>query len=214
MNENNSVKRVYLAVGIIWLFHISALFGISLGHVNWFIEKTPLNLCMSLFLFILIYPIRSVKHLVAFLIFFLGGMFAEWLGVTYGVLFGDYEYGANFGPKLDGVPILIGAYWALLTFITASISEYATKGIMTRIMIASLLMVFLDYFMEQSASSLDFWTFEGGIATISNYITWLILAVIFQGILRYLKVCGNRFFSLNLYAAQLVFFIYLFCLKV
>ncbi len=208
------MKRVYMALGIIWLFHISALIGITLGHVDWFIEKTPFNLCLCLVLFLWVYPIRSTNHIVAFLIFFVGGMLAEWIGVKYGMLFGTYKYGSNFGPKIDGVPYLIGTYWALLTFITASISDYFTKSKKTKIVIAAALMTLLDYFMEHSAPRFDFWEFEAGMATIKNYMTWFLLALLFQGVLRYLKVSGHRFFSLNLYAAQFVFFVYLYFLEV
>ncbi|MGB6151055.1 MAG: carotenoid biosynthesis protein [Pricia sp.] len=214
MTKDITVKQIYIAAGIIWLFHISALIGITLGYVDWFIEKTPLNLCICLILFIWVYPIRTTKHLLAFLIFFSGGMLAEWIGVKYGLLFGTYEYGGNFGPKVDGVPYLIGAYWALLTFITASISEFIAKSVAVKIVIAATLMTFLDYFMEHSATRFDFWEFKGGLAPIENYITWFVLALLFQGILRYLKTSGNRFFALHLYAAQLIFFVYLYFLKV
>lgn len=214
MSSETSKKRVYVSIGIIWLFHISALIGITLGYVDWFIEKTPLNLFICLGLFLWVYPIRSTKHITAFFIFFGGGMLAEWIGVKYGFLFGTYEYGGNFGPKVDGVPYLIGTYWALLTFITASISEYVVKPTIAKVVMAAVLMTVLDYFMEHSAPRFDFWEFEGGLALAGNYITWFILALLFQGVLRYFKTLGNRFFSLNLYAAQLIFFIYFYVLEV
>ncbi|KKN15714.1 hypothetical protein LCGC14_0983200 [marine sediment metagenome] len=206
--------QVYIALGIIWLFHISALIGITLGYVDWFIEKTPLNLCICLVLFLWVYPIRSIRHVAAFLLFFIGGMLAEWIGVHYGILFGSYEYGANFGLKIDGVPYLIGAYWALLPFITASVSDYFAKSRIAKIFIAATLMTLLDYFMEFNAHRFDFWEFEGGIASMQNYITWFILALLFQGILHYMKLIGNRLFSLNLYVAQFVFFVYLYFLEI
>ena len=214
MTERITVLQVYLALGIIWLFHISALIGITLGNVDWFVEKTPLNLSICLVLFLWVYPIRSTQKIKAFIIFFFGGMLAEWVGVHYGVLFGSYEYGSNFGPKIDGVPFLIGAYWALLTFITASISDYFTKSTGAKIIIGAALMTLLDYFMEYHAPRFDFWEFEGGSAPVSNYITWFVLALLFQGILRYFEIKGNRFFSLNLYGAQLIFFVYLYFLEV
>ena len=117
---NLKVKNTtYFGVSILWLFHLSAILGICLGYNDWFIEKTPINLVVSLVLFICLYPLDSKKKLLMFLVFFSVGMFAEWLGVNYQLLFGSYQYGSNFGPKLDGVPLLIGVYWALLAFITA-----------------------------------------------------------------------------------------------
>lgn len=41
-------------------------------------------------------------------------IFAEHLGVEYGILFGDYYYTQDFGPKLIGVPIAIGFAWLMV----------------------------------------------------------------------------------------------------
>ena len=210
MNDFLLKYKVWISVGIIWLFHISAIIGISLGNLNWFIEKTPINLGLSFFLFLLVYPINNLKKLVALVLFFSGGMFAEWLGVNHQILFGEYTYGHNFGPKLDGVPYLIGTYWALLTFITASILDYTTLPFRLKIIGAAGLMVLLDFFMEKSAPVFDFWYFEGGMPTLENYWTWFLLGIVFQIILKAFKIKGNKIFSLNLYVAQLCFFLFFF----
>lgn len=206
MLEAISKNKVIIAIGIVWLFHISALIGIASGALEWFIQKTPLNLMISLLLFLFIYPINSIGKILAFALFFFGGMFAEWLGVHYGILFGDYVYGNNLGPKLDGVPYLIGIYWALLTFITASILDYTQLKAIPKIILAAALMVLLDYFMEHNAPVFDFWRFEGGTAPLENYTTWFTLALVFQAVVRVLKIKGNKPFSTHLYLAQLVFF--------
>mgnify|MGYP000253118936 CR=1 FL=1 len=208
MLESFQKNKVYIAVGIIWLFHISALIGTNFAGIDWFIEKTPLNLSLCLILFIMAYPIDRFVPILLFFILFLGGMFAEWLGVKYGILFGTYTYGNNFGFKIDGVPLLIGTYWAILTFATKSISEYVKISSRLKIILAAVLMVLLDYFMEQNAPRFDFWAFEGNSAPLKNYITWFFLAILFQILLRFYDVKGNRFFCLNLYMAQLAFFIY------
>lgn len=205
-----SKHKVLVSIGIVWLFHISAIIGIAIGELEWFIEKTPINLIISLVLFLFIYPINSIEKISAFLLFFCGGMCAEWLGVHYGILFGDYKYGDNLGAKLDGVPYLIGVYWALLTFISASILDYTQFQKITKIILAAGLMVLLDYFMEHNAPVFDFWAFEGGTAPLENYTSWFILAILFQIIVRILKIKGNKQFSTQLYLAQLVFFAFFF----
>ena len=202
--------KVWLSVGIIWLFHISAIIGISLGNLDWFIEKTPIKLGLSFFLFLLIYPIDNLKKIIALVLFFIGGMFAEWLGVNHQILFGEYTYGHNFGPKLDGVPYLIGAYWSLLTFITASILDYTSLSYRIKVIGAAGLMVLLDFFMEKSAPSFDFWNFTGGMPTLENYWTWFLLGILFQVTLKIFKIKGNKVFSLNLYIAQLCFFLFFY----
>ena len=206
-NHLTKYKTVW-AIGIIWLFHVSAILGIALGYFQWFIEKTPLNLIVFFVLFVWVYPMDTLKKTMAFLIFFSGGIFTEWLGVNYGLLFGNYAYGENLGPELDGVPYLIGVLWALLTFICAGIMDYFPMNNFLKIVFAALLMVFLDFFMEQSAHLLDFWTFEGNAAPPFNYITWFLLALVFQFILRHFNITGNRSFSLHTYLAQLAFFLF------
>ncbi len=202
--------KVQIAIAIVWLFHITALIGIQLGHLDWFIEKTPLNLSLCLFLFLLVYPINQMNKIIAFGIFFIAGMFVEWLGVNFGLLFGTYEYGSNFGPKLDGVPLLIGCYWALLTFITASILDYTKLKQWPKLIFGASLMVIIDFFMEYSAPTFDFWIFAGNVAPLQNYITWFVIAILFHGVLRLLKIKGNQIFSLNVYLAQLLFFMFFY----
>ena len=42
---------------------------------------------------------------------FATGMLVEWIGVHTGYLFGSYDYGTVLGPKLLGVPLIIGINW-------------------------------------------------------------------------------------------------------
>lgn len=188
------------------------MIGIAAGKVDWFVEKTTINLTISLLLFLIFFPIDNLKKSIAFVIFLTGGIFAEWLGVTHQILFGEYAYGENFGPKLDGVPYLIGAFWAILTFITASIMDYTKWHNGIKILGAAFLMVLLDFLMEKTAPIFDYWTFVGGIPTMENYVTWFALGIVFQGIVRLLKLVGNKLLSLHLYLAQFVFFLFFYFL--
>ncbi|MFS4449580.1 carotenoid biosynthesis protein [Maribacter sp. 2307UL18-2] len=199
-----------IAIYAIWLFHISGILGITLGYFDWFIEKTSVNLLACLILFFVFYPVRRPKQIATFLVFFLGGLFAEWLGVHYGILFGDYSYGSNLGLKIDGVPLLIGTYWGLLTFVTAGILDFTKWNNGFKIGIGAALMVILDFFMEKNAPIFDFWTFEGNGAPIQNYMTWYFIALLFHGILRIVKIEGNRVFALHIYLAQLLFFVFFY----
>lgn len=199
--------KVRIAIFLIWLFHVSAMIGMTLGHESWFLSKTPLNLAISALIFVFIYPLDTKKKFGFFGLFFIIGMFVEWLGVNYSLLFGSYEYGQNLGIKLDGVPIFIGVYWALLAFITAEITTIFVKRFWAKALLAALLMLVLDIFMEQCAPRFDFWSF-GEYVPLSNFITWFAVALVLQILLLTAKITGNRLIALNLYLAQLVFFIY------
>ncbi|MEM6866436.1 MAG: carotenoid biosynthesis protein [Bacteroidota bacterium] len=208
-----NANKAYLAVGIIWLFHISGILGIALGFKEWFLTKTPMNLSICLLLFFWVFPIDTFKKIIAFFLFFGIGMFSEWLGVNYGLLFGRYAYGANFGPKLDGVPWLIGCFWALLAFITSAMVSPLKLPAWAKAILASLLMVLLDFFMEQNAPNFDFWQFEGHVP-LRNYVTWFIIGLLMQIVLGFAKFSGNRFISYHLYLAQLLFFVFFILFQV
>ena len=211
-NRLFSLNKITISIGTVWLFHISAIIGSALGFTNWFIEKTPLNLLISLLLFVIVFPINTIKKGSILLLFFTVGMIVEWIGICYGYLFGDYVYGTNFGYKIDGVPILIGTYWALLPIMTKSITDYfRNQPKYGNILLATLLMVFLDFLMEQSAARFNFWEFSNNDPTFFNYICWAVIGLLFQTILHSTKITGNKQFCLHLYLAQCAFFFSFYC---
>ena len=86
-----------ISVFIIWLFVISAIVGIYLGYLGWFIPKTPLNLLLGAGLLFWNIPINSLKKIGIWCIAFSVGMLIEIIGVQTGNIFGDYYYGENLG---------------------------------------------------------------------------------------------------------------------
>jgi putative membrane protein len=71
-------------------------------------------------------------------------------------------------------------------------------------------MLVLDFFMEQTAPRFDFWEFDGDIVPLKNYLSWLAIALLFQFVIRAVRLNGDLKFSAHLYTAQLVFFLYFF----
>lgn len=200
-------NQVSIAIFLVWLFHLSAMVGISIGFKDWFLTKTPINLLVCTVLFFWIYPVNTRKKILIFLLFFFIGMLAEWLGANHSILFGSYDYGNNLGYKIDGVPLFIGVNWALLTFVSAEVCRKLVSNIWIKTLLASLLMVILDFFMEQNAPNFDFWSF-GEHVPLENYITWYVLAFLLQFLFHKSRIRGNFDISLHLYGAQLVFFAY------
>ncbi len=199
-----------VAVGTLYLFHISAIIGISLGYFNWFAPKTPLNLMVMFAILCFMFPLTNTRNSWLAAIFFMTGMVAEVLGVQWGLLFGEYSYGDNLGFKIAGVPLLIGINWALLVFITGSISQYWFDNKFLRMLSGASLMVGLDFFIEQAAPGLDFWFFEGGIVPASNYIAWFLISFVLHGIFVFSNAKGSYRVSKHLFIVQLLFFGYLF----
>ena len=200
-------KNVKIAIQLVWLFHLSAIIGIFLGFQDWFLPKTPLNLVACFLLLIWVGDLRNARSGFFAYIFFVSGMFVEWLGVHFGWPFGEYEYGDNLGLKLDGVPYLIGINWSMLVLITGAIAHRITGSIWLQAIIGASLMVGLDFFIEPSASTMDFWHWANDFIPLSNYIAWFVVALILQLIyMGFIKPMHFKF-SLHLYLAQLIFFI-------
>lgn len=199
-----------VSIGLVWLFQISGLIGISSGYEQWFVSKTPIILCVTFFLLVLNFPITSVRAGLLTLFFFAAGMLAEWIGVKYGTLFGSYSYGSNLGPKIGGVPYLIGLYWALLVLVTGVTANHLSTSKLSRILIGAILMVTLDFFMEKSAPNFDFWSFTSGIAPLSNYVAWFVLALVLHFILQFFQLNGSTRFAVHILTSQFFFFIYFY----
>lgn len=201
-------KQTVLIAAVVWLFHISAIIGISLGYEQWFIERTPLNLMIIASALFLSIPINSFKMIVGFVIFLLVGMFSEYLGVQYGLIFGEYNYGNNLGPKLAGVPYLIGINWAVLVTISASISTSLHTNRFIRAAIGAGIMVLLDLVMEPVAPIFDFWEFTGGTPGLQNYLGWFGVGYILQLAYPYFFKSNNKKAALHIFLAQFIFFAY------
>ena len=70
-------------------------------------------------------------------------MISEILGVKFGIIFGDYEYGNALGYKIFEVPLLIGANWAILTISCSALSATLFDSIFVKIIVGVFLMVML-----------------------------------------------------------------------
>lgn len=205
-NERQIEPKTTLAIGLVWLFNITAIIGIGLGHQEWFIEKTYVNMLLYTVFLIALFPINNSRNIFLFTLAFLIGMSSEWIGVNTSWLFGSYFYGENLGVKLGGVPLLIGVNWAVLSLISADLVHQLNTSKYIKALLAASLMVGLDLFMEYSAASLDFWYFEGGLAPLKNYLSWFAVAFVIQLLINDNYSHGNRKYSLHLILSQYAFF--------
>ena len=199
--------RTSFAVGLIWLFNITAIIGIALGFKHWFIEKTFINMLLYTLFLVVLFAVNASKNIFLFCIAFSIGMISEWIGVHTSWLFGSYYYGKNLGFKLYGVPLLIGVNWAVLSLICADLVKRIKIPKYFSAILAASIMVGLDILMEAAAPSLDFWYFEGGVAPLKNYLSWFGVAFVIQLIINNSFKAGNPKFSLHLILSQYAFFI-------
>ena len=200
-----------ISIFIIWLVHISGFLGMSFYDLDFFASFTSTNLFLMSIILFLNFKLSSKYDILSILLIFLIGMITEILGVNYGLIFGDYEYGNNLGFKLFGVPFLIGVNWIVLTAISANIAALITKNknIVLTVIIGALLMLAMDFVMEPIAPKLDLWKFNNLIVPTSNYIGWLIIGLFTQTIYNLQFRQKEIGVSVNLYLAFFLFFSFL-----
>jgi putative membrane protein len=133
------------------------------------------------------------------------------MGIHTGFPFGNYEYGQTLGFKLFEVPLVIGVNWLLLVYLTGNLFAKKIKNDWLAACLAALLMVAIDFFIEPVAINLDFWSWEGNIIPISNYLGWLGVSFIIQllyrksGFLKENKISSYLLINLTMFFAILYF---------
>jgi bisanhydrobacterioruberin hydratase len=207
MINNPKHLKLSLSIFLIWLFHLSGIIGILIGYEAWFASLTYINLFVCFFSILINEFENNKKILVALLVPFSIGLITEYLGVNFGFIFGTYQYGENLGLKFQGVPFMIGINWAILIYATSMIVRNFIKQTWLICLLASLLMVFLDLFMEQVAPRFDFWKFANNQIPIQNYYAWFLISYLAHWVfLKFSNFSENKL-SFHIYAAFLLFFI-------
>ena len=204
---SNNKEFLRLSIFFLWLINISGFFGITSDQSEFFLSTTPYVLSLTLLLLLINHDLSDNKSKIGLILIFFLGLIVEILGVNYGFFFGEYSYGANFGPKIYEVPYLIGFNWVLLIIATGSLSDKLIKGKeIYKILFASSLMVLIDLLIEKSAPKLDYWEFVISPVPFSNYLWWFIFSLCFQYI--FFKTVKYKEYNLssNILFIQFLFF--------
>ena len=204
---SNNKEFLRLSIFFLWLINISGFFGITSDQSEFFLSTTPYVLSLTLLLLLINHDLSDNKSKIGLILIFFLGLIVEILGVNYGFFFGEYSYGANFGPKIYEVPYLIGFNWVLLIIATGSLSDKLIKGKeIYKILFASSLMVLIDLLIEKSAPKLDYWEFVISPVPFSNYLWWFIFSLCFQYIFFKTVKYKEHNLSSNILFIQFLFF--------
>lgn len=189
-------------IPILIIFHV---IGLALFlYVPEFVKLSYMNIALCGLLVFLDKNITA-RSLVAALIVIAGGFTVELIGVQTGLLFGEYAYGSALGPKLMGVPLIIGVNW--LAIVLASIGFIGSFKLKPGLaaVFAGALSTAMDYLIEPVAIRFDFWSWTGTVIPVWNYICWFIFCTIFAYLC--IKWWGNKNKTgAGLYVIWLVFF--------
>lgn len=187
------------------LVYVCGSIGMVLNPA-FFLPFTPISLLFTSLVYLLYQPYTKRHFLLAFSGVALLGFLSEWIGVRTGLIFGEYQYGGSLGPKIDGVPLLISLNWALLVSAgLQSASKVLTHPLYTPLM-ASFLITALDLLMEQSATRLDYWSFEGEMAGPNNYLGWFLISFLAAFLFHKPLLKGNPRIATYILLLQVLFF--------
>lgn len=180
-----------------------------------FIALTPSVLLLSFALILYFHnPSLNARSSTVFVLIYLISFFVEVAGVKYGFIFGEYSYGKGLGIKLFDTPLMIGLNWLMLVYCTSVITGKMPVPASVRIIAASVLMVLYDFIMEHVAPGMKMWSFEGGYAPLRNYISWFLLALIFQSGIKAARIeIENRIAPLVFYCQSIFFLVIMIIFK-
>jgi bisanhydrobacterioruberin hydratase len=212
--------KYQLALFICLLFHVSGAIGIVASpYQHWFVQNTTLNLCLMAAL--LVYTQRDFNRNFFLFLFlaFAVGMLSEIIGVNTQWLFGHYRYGEVLGPKLAGVPYLIGIQWIVTVFCSGILARKLLLGLtwvqkwpeisrLGFIFLGATLTTLFDLVLEPVAIQLGFWTWlDGGQIPLYNYVCWFGISAFLLYFFDRLNFPKKNIFAVQLLLIQVAFFL-------
>ena len=165
--------------------YVVGLIGILLPVTSsFFLSLTPY---MLLFSFLIVYLEEGrwvIRNILAILLIIAFSFGAEYLGVNYGYLFGNYNYGAILGFKYYQVPLIISLTWAMLSIAARSLVNLVTNRYAISAFLSAIVITAYDFLLELVAVRFGWWYWDNGDIPIFNYVCWFILSFVFQLLFR------------------------------
>ena len=153
------------------------LFFMIIPH-EMFDAMVPYHLLFS-FLIIVVHKGSLDKKLLLFFIVSGGlGYLVEYLGVNYGLLFGDYYYTQKLGIRVAGVPLIIALMWFQLNYAVVIMLLKKVSSALLRIVLGAFLVTMIDVLLEPLAIKMDWWQWAGQTVPLSNYMAWCITSLV------------------------------------
>lgn len=168
-----------------------------------------------LFSFIVLISFHKKKDFIFFISLFLigiAGFFLEVLGVNTGYIFGNYLYGPTLGYQIFNTPLMMAVNWAMTVYLSRQLAFTMVKEPIAHSLVAAILMLLMDLFLEPFAIETGMWAWSGGSIPTQNYVAWFVFGFIFNyAWFKSAKPVPNPL-ALPIYLIQIGFFITLYVL--
>ncbi|MGI8536789.1 MAG: carotenoid biosynthesis protein [Mycobacteriales bacterium] len=122
------------------------------------------------------------------------GLLAEAVGTAIGIPFGQYDYADSLGWKLLGVPVVIPLAWAMFAYPCLLVGQRLARTAVGAAVVGGAALASWDLFLDPQMVQAGHWRFSSvqvslpgapGIP-LSNYLGWLLVAVVILGVLQLL----------------------------
>jgi len=204
-------SRFNISIFIALLVHTAGVIGIVYFQRDFFLGMTSVNLLLMFTLLLWNEVKLQNRFWYLFILAFAIGFFTEVIGVNTGLLFGSYAYGNYLGPKISGVPLLIGINWFCIVYCSVvaiqclpSIQNlspvFAALG-------AAFIATIFDWVMEPVAMEFNYWIWENNQIPFFNYVCWFCIAYLIALIFIYVQKQHTNRFSIPLLMIQFIFFV-------
>ncbi|MEL6649164.1 MAG: carotenoid biosynthesis protein [Bacteroidota bacterium] len=204
------------AVIFLAIFHLIGVVGLHLdlkpeilggqSVKDLFQSLVPLNLLLTLGLTLLFHKPWNQKIAIYLFIVFWVGYLVELIGVRTGAIFGEYTYGEALGPKVAGIPPMIGVNWVLLIYLTGNIAQSWIRNLWLGAAVGAALMVGLDALIEPMAVRYDFWTWSQGDIPLLNFFGWFVISYLLHLGFYLIESKPDNPIAKGVYVIQILFF--------
>jgi putative membrane protein len=135
------------------------------------------------------------------------GYAVEVVGVRTGFPFGTYSYSPTLGPRLFGVPPVIGLAWTMLAWPAALAARHLVEGRSARIVVGAWGLASADLFLDPQQVAAGHWAWRfpsphlPGVADVplTNYLGWLAVALVLSMAVQVIAGTGDDTVLLGLY---------------
>lgn len=202
--------RASWLIFVIVILHAVGALGIAIPQTrDAVIALSPVNLVVSAIILLSQSCSTRARLSAAFALIYLIGLAVEILGVQTGLPFGEYAYGNALGPQLLGAPLVIGVLWFMLSYAFYIVSQGLGPP-WSRVFISSGLMTLMDVLIEPIAVKLHYWAWASDTVPVANYISWFMISLVMQVLLRNILGKDKNKIAFALLVAQAIFFCLLY----
>ena len=171
-----------------------------------FILITPLTLVLVIFLVGFYHNRWDLKTILLFAFLAVLSFFIEAVGVSYGTIFGTYQYDSGLGFKILNTPIIIGLNWLFLVYASHGIASKITPNKWFIPFLGAGIMVIYDLVLEIAAPLMNLWHFSGDFPPLQNFTSWFLISFSFHCAFVLFSIKVDNIPARKLFWIQIVFF--------